>query len=657
MSEKDTNIKAIKENGLESKTDGLETPRKEKSNEIGLHGPIGEAEIDDAYQIFQKYKQHKADITERITENEKWWRLRHWDIIGVAKGKENDPRPASAWLFNSIINKHADAMDNFPTPNFLPREQSDDATAKRLQKIVPCVLDANDFEQVYSDAWWYKAKVGTVAYGVFWDNEKENGLGDVSIKVVDLLNLFWQPGIRDIQDSQNVFSIDAVDKDLLVANFPFLKGEDLKGGVNGDVTRYIGDDDKYEDENNVVVYDWYYKRVNDDGKTVVHFCKFVQDHLLYASENDPDYKDTGYYEHGLYPFVFDTLFPVEDSPVGFGYIDVMKSPQMYIDKLDQMVLKNAAMVGKPRYFFSKNANVNLEQFADWSKDFVEVSGTMDEGKLQPIQVQTIPPYIINHITNKIDELKETSGNRDFSQGSTQSGVTAASAIAALQEAGSKLSRDMIKSSYRAYKGTCELVFELMRQFYTEDRYFRIDGPNGTYTFEPFNNSAIKMQETQDAMTGDIVSRLPVFDIKVQAQKQSPFSRESQNEMAKEFFQMGVFNPQAAVPAETMLEMTDFEGVEKIKELIKKNDMQAQATMQLIQIAEQMAQATDAMTGMPGMTQQVTQLASQITGQQIELPQQAVQGSKPVDSAGMPTTDNTKATQLRLKAAKQATPDK
>jgi len=78
----------------------------------------------------------------------------------------------------------------------------------------------------------------------------------------------------------------------------------------------------------------------------------------------------------------------------------------------------------------------------------------------------------------IEELKETRGNRDFSQGGTTSGVTATSAIAALQEAGSKLSRDMIKGSYHAFTQIACLVIRLIRQFYDEPRAFRILGEQG-----------------------------------------------------------------------------------------------------------------------------------------------------------------------------------
>lgn len=167
-----------------------------KNSGRGRSGPIGKVEIDEAFKICRDYKSAKSLLEQRIVENEQWWRLRHWEAVGKVRGKENDPEPASAWLFNSVINKHADAMDNYPTPNFLPREKSDEEAARRLQRVVPCILEANDFEQTYSDVWWYKLKFGTGIYGVFWNNGKENGLGDVDVRKVDLLNLFWEPASK-----------------------------------------------------------------------------------------------------------------------------------------------------------------------------------------------------------------------------------------------------------------------------------------------------------------------------------------------------------------------------------------------------------------------------------------------------------------------------
>jgi len=288
---------------------------------------IGENEVIEATKILNDYKSCKSNLERRIIENDRWWKLQHWGLI--RKSNTTDPEPASAWLFNCISNKHADAMDSYPEPCILPREQSDVEDAKKLSKIIPVLLEYNNFEQVYSDVWWYKLKTGTGCYGVFWNNSVENGLGDIDIRQIDILNMFWESGIKNIQDSRNVFTVELVENDILISRYPFLNGKLISGG-GIDVAKYIYDDNVNTDTKSAVV-DWYYKKTID-GKEVVHYCKFVGNSVLYASENDPALYKKGFYDHGKYPFVFDVLYKDEGTPCGFGYIDVMKDVQMYIDK-------------------------------------------------------------------------------------------------------------------------------------------------------------------------------------------------------------------------------------------------------------------------------------------------------------------------------------
>ena len=560
---------------------------------LGRVGKIGKEQVQKAQGILQKYKDAKASLESRVVENERWYKIRHWEVVGAQQqGHKNDPKPTSAWLFNSLANKHADFMDNYPEPNVLPREEGDKPHAKQLSEIMPVVLERNEFEQTYSDAAWYKLKQGTSCYGVFWNNKLENGLGDIDIKQIDLLNIFWEAGIKDIQRSRNVFTVELVDKDLLEGQYPFLEGK--LASQTFDVKQYIHDEN-IDVSDKCAVVDWYYKAW-DGSREILHYCKFVGDEVLYASENDPAYAQRGFYDHAKYPFVFDTLFTIEDSPCGFGYVDVMKDPQMYIDKLNQIIIKNAFMAGKKRWFVKQSSAVNTEQFADWDKDFVEVAGNLSEDNLREFTVNPLPPFIVEHLQMKIEELKETSGNRDFSQGGTSSGVTAASAIAALQEAGSKLSRDMIKTSYRAFQQINYLVLELIRQFYDEMRSFRITGQNGADQYVQFDNRYIREQTVVDPMTGETDFRRPVFDIKITSQKQSPFNKIAQNELAKELYGMGAFNPQMADQSLLMLEMMDFEQKDMVVQKVQQNGTLLQMVQNLAQVALKLATIVDGQNG-------------------------------------------------------------
>ena len=581
----------------EERTEGIlkeEAPEQQKYP--GREGPIGEEQINEAEAILQKYKEGKVNLENRIIEDEEWWKLRHWEQFKTKSANPDDPEPCSAWLFNSVINKHADFMDNYPDPVVLPREKSDEPTAKTLSAVVPCIMDQNGFESTYSDICWYKIKKGTGVYGVFWNASKENGVGDIEIKKQDILNLFWEPGISDIQESRNFFSLALVDSDLLEQRYDFLKGRLTSQGPDGKIAQYYYDD-TVDTTGKSVVIDWYYKKNVSDGlmvKTVVHYCKFVSGVLIYASENDKR-MENGYYTHGKYPFVFDVMFPEEGTPVGFGYIDIMKDSQMYIDKMNQAIMMNALMACRPRYFVRDGSGINTEDLADLSQTFVRVSGSLDENNLKLIETQPLNGNYLAVLQNKIEELKETSGNRDFSQGATTSGVTAASAIAALQEAGSKTSRDAIKNTYTAYSEVVKLVIELIRQFYTTPRVFRITGQTGMEEFVTFDNTGMRVQQADDFGLG-IGSRLPVFDIKVSAQKASPFSRISQNEFAKELYNLGFFNPQLADQALAAVEMMDFDGKDDVKRRIQNNGTMWQQIQLMQQQMSAMAQVIATSTG-------------------------------------------------------------
>ena len=554
-----------------------------------LQQVIGKEQVHKANQILQKYKEGKANLEKRIVDNEQWYKVRHWECMQT---KDTSPvKPTSAWLFNCIANKHADAMDNFPSPNILPREEGDKGEAEMLSSIIPVILDQDDFEGTYSEVQDYKLKMGTGVYGVFWDKTKLNGLGDITVRKIDLINLFWESGIMDIQKSRNLFHVELADNDLLVEAYPQLQGK--LGSAVMDVTKYIYDD-KVDTNDKSLVVDWYYKKNN-----VLHYCKYVNDEVLFATENDPNFAERGWYDHGKYPFVYDPLFRTEGTPTGFGYIDVGKSSQEYIDRGNQAIMQNMLANAKPRHFIRTDGAVNEEEYADLTKDFVHVDGNLGEDSIVPVQGKPLNDIYVQVINNKVDELKETTGNRDISSGGTTSGVTAASAIAAMQEAGSKLSRDANKASYRAFRQVVVMIIELIRQFYDLPRCFRIMGENGAARFVEYSNAGIQPQHQGMDFGQDMGYRLPLFDVEITAQKQSPYSKMSQNELALQFFGAGFFNPQMADQALACLDMMDFDRKHFIMQKISQNGGMYQKLMQYMQMAMMMSQ-----TAAPQLTQQI-----------------------------------------------------
>ena len=511
----------------------------------------------------QKYKSGKANLERRIVSAENWWKLRNrFEEKKTGLNDDGGYRSASGWLHNVIVSKHADAMDAYPEPLILPREPGDREEARLLSAILPCILEQNRFEKTYDAAMWQKLKTGTACYRVAWDGEKCGGLGDISIERVDLLNLFWEPGLNDIQKSPFLFCTHLEDEDALCESYPQLRGRLRSSPFMA--TRFVYDD-AVSLEGKATVIEVYYKK-----RGVLHYCKYVGDAVLYATENEVlcagetegaslKTEPAGLYDHGKYPFVFDPLFPVEGSPCGYGFVDLCANAQTAIDLMRTAFVKNTLVGATPRYFQRIDGSVNEEEFVDLSRPLVHVSGNLGEDSLRQIGFAGLPGVYVDVLESTIRELRETSGNTETATGTMSVGVTAASAIVALQEASGKGSRDATRASYQAFGEIVELCIELIRQFYSLPRQFRISGALTGDEFVTLDNAGLLPRE----LPGLGLMSQPVFDIKVSAQKRSAYTRLSQNELAMELYRLGLFEPGHEQQALGLLDMMEFDGRERM----------------------------------------------------------------------------------------------
>lgn len=627
---------------------------------------IGKEQLFNFMQTLEKYKSGKHRLEARVIESEEWWKLHNNQIARVKDGiqQPGELRNASGWLHNVLVSKHADAIEAYPEPNILPREQGDKEEAKRLSSILPCILEQNHFEEVYDAAQWQKLKTGTCVYSVVWDSGKLNGLGDISISTVNLLNIFWEPGIKDIQESLYVFTTKLVDNAILKEKYPqYADKFEVQGSFAPAKFLY---DDHVDTTDKSTVIEVYYHTTNGEGKRVLQYCQFVNDIVLYATENDTEQptrpqttvnpetgaaeviqvpaglpaSERGIYDHAQFPFVFDVLFPIEGSPCGYGYVDLCKGAQEQIDTMGKAMVDNAVANSTPRYLSKQGGGINEDEFMDLRRPIVHYSGTSAD--ILPISTPTLQANSLNYYNAKIEELRQVSGNTESATGQATSGVTAASAIAALQEASGKGSRASTLSAYRAFGRINELQIELIRQFYDMPRTFRIIGQRGAEEYISYTNAQLQAQYQGSIGDIDLGFRLPVFDIKVSAQKKNVYTKVAQNELALQFFQLGFFNPQLSDQALACIEMMDFDDKDKISQMIAQNGTMYQQLLLYQQLALSLAQAS-------GKTDIVQGLASQITGQ----PMDAASGGG--QAASLPQSDNISGQEseehTRVKAAR------
>lgn len=554
---------------------------------------IGREQIDKAADLLTEWSRELEPFRNRIKDEEARYRRERNAATDAATAKRNaaqgvvggaDPSNADGGqLFGAVEGRIADVVEQEPSMVVIPREPSDEQTAETLSMVAPVILNRANFSAAWAEVAEDKTKHGTAFWGVFWDPSKDSGLGEISVQRLPLENVIFEPGKKHIQDSSSLFVVAAWSREALRRAFPEVGTAD-ESPI--DVTPFVPDSALHK-EDKVLVVDWYYKVYQQGGRTVLHYCKFAAGTVLFASENDPQYAD-GWYKHGEYPVHADAMFRYSDSPTGFGLIEAGRREQDYIDRLDKSVLQAADEAARTRYFAKKSLGIDLSAYNNLDNRIVEVEGDIDEEKLRRIDAAKIDPAVVAVRERKTEELKETTFSLDVTRGASTGGVTAASAIAALQQAGGKGARRSINGSYTVIKGVFRQIVELIRQFYTTDHLFRVVLPNGMTEWVTLGGGALDTQMVQSAAC--VYQRRPDFDIEVKASPEGMYSKLAQNELAKELFGAGVFRPDMAQQALLMLEMMDFPGVETVRKKISEQAKQYATALQ------QMASAQTATEG-------------------------------------------------------------
>ena len=202
-----------------------------------------------------------------------------------------------------------------------------------------------------------------------------------------------------------------------------------------------------------------------------------------------------------------------------------------------------------------------------------------------------------------------------------------------------------------------MIIELIRQFYSEPRSFRIQDRTGDLRFIQYSNANI-VEHDMPMEDGTVRHVRPVFDITVSAEKQSPFSRAAQNETVKELYGMGLFQPENAIPALVCIDALDFEGKDKIKQQIQQNATMLQQFQAAMQIIQQVA-AVDPMVGQMAMQagliapEQMQAMAQQMGVPQPGQPQEGTPEERAARATG--AGNNSQAAKARMRAANAASP--
>ncbi len=489
-----------------------------------------------AYKDFDEFFTLTRAYREKCAANESYWRGDHWD--GYARREPGAPEPVTPVLFSTLESVLADMMDSYPEAVVLGEEPGDDRLAAELTQIVRFILKRRGFRETYRRKCRDALKKGASVLQVFWNDALLGGLGDVDVRDVDVRAFLWDPAFEDIQEGRACIQYSFYPREWFARFYPGAL-ESMRG--DGYRRERFGDEDfAPDDRDDILLMDYWFKDRVEGDTPRVHMLRIAGGALLEDSRKP---RPQGMYAHGRYPFIVEPLYPIGGQPVGFGLIDVLKNMQQYADRMDQMILKNLSMASSPKMMINRGADIDEEALTDWSREVVR-AGRIDDGAVRWLQAAPLNPYVLAHHRAKLDAIKEQSGQNQFNRGETVGGVTAASAIVALQEAGNKRSRMLIEQMNDGFERLVRLMVEVIAENYTEPRRIRLGGESEEGLII-FDGGALAGRGALD------------FDISVQVQKQTPYRTLYQNELALQLMQQGL------IEREDALEMMAFQGKDRL----------------------------------------------------------------------------------------------
>ena len=509
-----------------------------------------DTKLQNIYTLFDEYRNAYGPEWQRLDRCERIYRGDHWH--DVPETDAGEPRPVTPIIQSTIENVRADLMDQYPEAVITADSPEYAETAELLTAAIGENHTRMGYSREYAKLTHDLLVGGYMVQEVGFDPGLNGGMGGAFLRRVDPGSIMFDPLCAEIGDSRAVFKFAAHPRAWFKQRYPDrerdMDSDSLLLRPMWDSLLSVSDGDSI-----MLIECWQREYDPKTGSFAVHMKKMAGGVLL---EDSREAKPEGCYRHGEYPFVVTSLYPRKGGCLGFGLVDMFENQQLYSDKLDQIVLKNALMASHNKLLVTGASGFDVDDLRDWSK---EVHRGENLNGVTWFSTAPLPGYILEYIRAMRNGIKEESGANDFSRGMASGGVTAASAIAALQEMSSKRSRMAARSIHDAFEQAVRQEIEIEREFCIFPRSVKTKAGRKTFT------GSVLMKKT------DLDNELPIeFMVSVKVQRENRFSVAAHNELMLTMLNSGM------ITADVALEMMIFDGKEQVQGLMAKKLEEAKA---------------------------------------------------------------------------------
>lgn len=524
--------------------------------------------LDRGYSLFRQFKDKLADVHMEMYEARQMRQL--------TQDERSRTSPPLNTLNSCIDNVIADQIDNMPEAKMVPeREETMDSAEEMSDVVSYCLYQANwpkKYQTLMEDA----VVTGTGVVQVFWDEDMERGDGMVNVLAWHPEDFYPDPMYENIQDGRGCFKVTHTTVAWVEEHYPHAKGY-----VQSDEHSEEGFESTFESSDNdkkTTFIEFWYKHYDAKArKNRVHMAQFAGRALLYSTElgfhcDDKNTLKQGVFAHGELPFILYKYKDVWRKPFGTGLVHDYKPTQDAIDRYQKYIDDNARMSSVSKTYV-RRGSVPVEDVADMSKTVVEYSGSDVRSEMTTVQTAPLNNQVFTTMNYMVDTMKQDCGQNQFTRGEGGLGVTAATAIQALQEAGGKITRMHTEKFKNAFREMTEQIMWVLSEYLEPGRQFKIIG--GWDSTGNMENRLVTIRPAKPE--GDKLPK-PAYTVRVQVQRNNPLQIQADNEFLMQVSQVCAQAGQP-LPPETVVRL--MEGY-RTKSSVLKAVVQNSQTQQMIQ---------------------------------------------------------------------------
>ena len=507
-------------------------------------------------------------------------------------------------LKSTLNNCIADQVDNTPEALLIPQRQDLEQVATEMNNVVRFVMEQNNAKEFHRQRATDFLVTGTSVTQVMWDEDMDYGQGNISVRRHPIESMVWDPLATTVQDARAIMKCSWHPLSWYVEHYP-------------DQAMYIHDDstDRPDvalapelsalsvetQEGKALLVEYWYRRYDASKKRhTINVAYLAGGALLDV------YQDV--YAHGLYPFVFDVYADIEGSMVGEGQVTELSPMMRYINRYAHYIDVNLAASSKLRMLVRRGSGINTADLADFSKNMVE-GETIDEESVRWMESKPLNAMASNQLFQYQNDMKQDSGQSQFSRGEVTGGVDAASAIQLLQNAGSKITRLRTQTLADGFKKIVEQVLWLAAEFYTDERVVYVAGDNQRPV-------PVRLSSRQLMSPGRSRGPLepPPYTVRIEIQRKNPAAVQAMNDLYIQAYTMAAQAGQV-FPLTALFQLLNVEGKERVLPVLQAVDAQTQMVQQMAQENQMLKQqVADMNTALDSYAQSMAEDVQQLQDQ-------------------------------------------